>query len=91
MGMARSLLKGEGSTDHTGGGHDAKSYLLRPVVKYQSSIPFFARLEHPNRPGSRATEEGYDLFATSENLNLLERQAQGSKDMSVIENTLPPL
>lgn len=56
MGMAQSLLKGEGSTDHTGVGRDVKSYLLRHVMKYQSSIPFLAQLEHPYRPGSRATE-----------------------------------
>lgn len=56
MGMAQSLLKGEGSTDHTGVGRDVKSYLLRHVMKYQSSIPFLAQLEHRYRPGSRATE-----------------------------------
>lgn len=43
-------------------------------VKVSEHHPLFARLEHPYRPGSRATEEEYSLFATSENLNLLERR-----------------
>lgn len=87
--MALSLLKWESSIDHTVAGQDAKSYLLRNVVKYQSITPSLHGLSIPTDQAAEQQRRG--LLATSENLNLLERQAQGSKDVSVMESTLPLL
>lgn len=58
MGMAWSLLNGEGSADDIAGEHDANSYLLRHVVKAQSIIPSLHGLSIPTDQAAEPQRKG---------------------------------